>query len=615
MHKGNILKENCDQTLLRFNDTYSKRRKEVKLKKVRETIQFELPVKKSETGNTYDIYPTHNIGTDLIYVGYDTLAKELAPFDCVKIDGYVGVLFEDLRENLNQAFSKIGIKPNWVNVQDTMKKEDEINKLVAPFLGGDDPVFGKLANIALEDFFNIKKLDSLAHSNHSQPIIFYGTGAQLVPAAGKNVYFEISKNEIQFRSRAGVVRNLGATQPDHPKKMYKRFYFVDWVVLNKYKNKIKSDIDYLVDTQRTDEITWVKGDIWRKNIESLTTAPIRVRPWFEPGAWGGQWIKEKIKGLNQDADNYAWSFELILPENGVIIESSGILLEYSFDFLMYNSGENILGVDFETYQYEFPIRFDFLDTFNGKNLSIQCHPQEEYMQKHFGESITQEETYYILDKKEDALVYLGFQDGVKPNEFRKVLENSVKHKEVVDITAYVQAFKSQKHGLYLIPPGTIHSSGKNNLVLEISSTPYIYTFKMYDWLNVDLDGNPRPINIERGMDNLVFERAGRKVEEELISKPQIIESNADWELQHLPTHEKHIYDVERFLLHTAVTVQTSGKAHVLSIVEGEKMEVKVKDQTFVFHYAESFIIPAATEKYTIVNVTEKPIMVLKAFIK
>ena len=589
--------------------------RDVKQEIIRETAQFEIPLKKEVRALGYDIYPTHNIGEGLIYIGYEALAKELSSFDCIKIDGYVGILFDDVREKLDAAFLNLGIKPSWINIQDALKKEEEINSLVGPFLGGDDPVFGKLADFDLKAIFDVAKLNSLAQMDSRNPVIFYGTGAHLVPRAGKTVFFEISKNEIQYRSRAGSVFNLGATQPDDPKKMYKRFYFVDWVLLNNHKNNIKNEIDYLVDGQRKDEVTWIHGEAWRDSIKSLVTGPIRVRPWFEPGAWGGQWIREKIKGLSEDVVNYAWSFELIVPENGIIIESSGVMLEYSFDFLMFNAGREILGEDFGTYQYEFPIRFDFLDTFDGGNLSIQCHPQKKYIQEHFGEKITQEETYYILDRKNDAMVYLGFQEGVTPSDFQHALEKSVEDKEAIDITRFVQAFESQKHGLYLIPPGTIHSSGVDNLVLEISSTPYIYTFKMYDWLRVDLDGNPRPLNIDRGMDNLVFDRAGAKVEEELISKPIVIESTPNWELQHLPTHKEHLYDVHRFSIKTAVTVKTYGKAHVLSLVEGEKLKIKTKERSSIFCYAESFVIPAATGEYTIENLSSKPIMVVKSFIK
>ena len=583
-------------------------------KSIRKTQQYELPVSKDKHTGGYDIYPVHNIGDEKIWSGYDNLAKELFQYTCIKLDGYVGILFDDVRRRLEDIFIRHGVKARWVNVKEFLLPEGKINAIIEPWIGGDDMIFGKICDRRLIDFFDPDKLKAVDRED-STINVYYGTGAALVPQDGKVIFFDIAKNEIQFRSRAGVVQNLGAPSAEDPKKMYKRFYFVDWVVLNRHVKSLIPSIDWFVDGQRGDEITWMAGDEWREAITAIATRPLRARPWFEPGAWGGSWIKDHIEGLPDNVVNYAWSFELIYPENGVILESSGLMLETTFDSLLYIAGPNILGIDHPRYGDIFPIRFDFLDTINGGNLSIQCHPTVEYIRTNFGEVITQEETYYILDCQPGSKVYLGFQEGVTPEEFRRALDESHAMSLPINVDKYVQSFESGKHDLFLIPPGTVHASGRGALVLEISATPYLYTFKMYDWLRLDLDDKPRPLNIDRAMQNLVFSRNGSSVAEELICRPVLIKKTRGYSWFHLPTHSEHLYDVHRYEISTEVEIRTDGKVNVLSLVEGDEMRVRTDQLELVFQYAETFVIPASVSAYTLQNTTATTIMVIKAFIK
>ncbi len=567
----------------------------------------------------YDIYPAFPIGDGKIGVGIEALADALRHHSRVIIDGYIGIFWDHLRDELDAALHAKGVAAAWNDVRSAYLPEKQIEELIAPFMGGDDPIFGTRFTGMLADFFDKNALEALQPETRAGISILYGCGAAL---AGWDdallVYVDVPKNEIQFRSRAGSTVNLGASQPTDPKVMYKRFYFVDWIALNAHKAALTPRIDLIVDGQRPDALVFAAGSEMRNALTLMSRNYFRVRPWFEPGAWGGQWIKQRIPQLPQNVPNYAWSFELIVPENGLMLESNGVVLEMSFDFLMYHDHRAVLGQSAERFGYDFPIRFDFLDTFDGGNLSVQCHPSPQFAKRYFGETFTQDETYYILDCADDATVYLGFHDGIDPSAFRNDLEGSFENANSVDIEKYVQVFPARKHDLFLIPNGTIHCSGKNNLVLEISATPYIFTFKMYDWLRLDLDGKPRPLNIDRAFENLHFERQGARVEQELISKPYTQAVGDGWRLIHVPTHPVHFYDVRRYEIDPGCTVevQTDDSPQLMSLVEGTTILLEtMHGMQARFSYAETFVVPAAAANFRLTNNSDKLAMVVVSFVK
>lgn len=585
--------------------------------KLRKTQQYIMPTRlatESMEQNVYNIYPSAQLGGGKIFNGFESLAAYIIGKKTVMIDGYGGVFWAHIKTELQQYFDRLNLTVNWIDMDGYLKAESEIELLVSPFLGSSSSVWGTKTTLALADLF--EDMSAIKKNDNSAINIVIGTGAALCNWDASLIYLDIPKNEIQFRMRAGSTTNLGSSKIAEPAQMYKRLYFVDWVLLNQHKKQILSRVDIIADAQWPDNINWMYQADLLTALAKLSQTVFRVRPWFEPGAWGGQWMKQHIPNLNTDVVNLAWSFELIVPENGLVFESDGYLLELSFDTLMFSHNQNVLGKHAEKFGDEFPIRFDFLDTYQGGNLSIQCHPRLKYIQENFGENITQDETYYILDCDDRASVYLGFQNDIDPDKFKNALNDSQATGEAIDIEQYVQVHHAKKHDLYLIPNGTVHSAGAGNLVLEISATPYIFTFKMYDWVRLDLDGKPRPINIDHAFNNLDFERNGDRVQQELISKPAVIAGNEKYQLIHLPTHADHFYDVHRIEFDDTIQVDTDGSCHVLMLVEGQSVSIETADGTVQkFAYAETFVVPAAAISYRLKNLGDGRAKVIKAFLK
>ena len=584
---------------------------------IRGTKQPEMPaVLSGDLKAGYSIYPSFSIAEGLISSGYSSLADWMVSRKTVCVDGYVAVDWDGIKASLEKEFVERSIRVNWIDTKDFLKPEAELDKMVEPFMGTDDSVWGKVCDLSLGDFFLLDDLKNLEANTEFDLNIVWGIGASFVSSFDSIAYFDIPKNELLFRVRGKSAYNIGSKTRFNLKNTYKRLYFVDWIVLNAYKKEILPRIDLFSDTQWLDTLNWIKAEDLRNSLTAMSKTVFRPRPWFDPGVWGGQWMKERFHELAQDEVNYAWSFEIIAPENGLVLESSGKLLEISFDTLMFQESKNILGSGHQQFGDYFPIRFDFLDTFDGGNLSVQCHPALDYIQENFGEQFTQDETYYIMDCKDNAKVYLGFQEGIEPNSFRKALEQSVAEEKELDVPQYVQEFDSEKHKLYLIPNQTVHSAGKNNLVLEISATPYIYTFKMYDWLQRDKEGKPRPINIEHGFKNLDFSRQGEKVERDHISKPYVLEERDGAKVIQYPTHPVHYYAIQRLDFQDQIQVKTENKVHVLMLVEGSSIELEDRQgNKQIFHYAETFIVPASAESYKIKNLGKEEAKVILSFLK
>lgn len=544
-----------------------------------------------------------------IWLGWDAIRQEINNRSTVAagktrcvivVECYQGVHHEELWSelkalNVDHAFNTSAI----------FKTVDEVKQMTYPYIT-DDRLFGFRANFSMADFLDAQKLQNLRNelAGLSGVVLVYGHGAAVVaPDADLLIYADMPRWEIQMRSRKHEVCGLGVDNyAEAPSYHYKRGYFVDWNVCDKLKKQLLPVAALWLDTTLAGQPKMITGDTLRKGLEKTAHQPFRVVPFFDPAPWGGHWMKD-VCDLDRSVDNYGWCFDCVPEENSLYFKVQDVLFEIPSNNLVFFKTCDLLGGPVEArFGQDFPIRFDFLDTIGGGNLSLQVHPTTQYIRDTFGIYYTQDESYYLLDAEEGATVYLGLKTDVNSKEMIDALNESQETGKPFDAEKYVNRWPAKKHDHYLIPGGTIHCSGAGAMVLEISSTPSIFTFKLWDWGRLGLDGLPRPINIGHGSKVIQWERQTDFARKYLVNHVEQVAQGDGWREERTGLHENEFIETRRHWFTGTVSHNTNGGVNVFNLVEGEEAVVESPTgafEPFVVHYAETFIIPASVGEYTI----------------
>ncbi|MBL1229730.1 class I mannose-6-phosphate isomerase [Enterococcus sp. BWB1-3] len=486
-------------------------------------------------------------------------------------------------------------------------KAEEINTRIQENLT-DDRIFGLMSHHKLTDFIDKENVKNISKRLEEQTkkggfTAIYGMGASLLEQVDMVIYVDLARWEVQKRYRSGNYSNwLANNAGEDSLKMIKRGYFFEWPLADCYKQEIVDSIDYLLDIHDEQSPKLIAYDDYLQGLEEVVSQPFSLIPFFDPGVWGGTWMQKQF-GVGLTEKNLAWSFNGVPEENSLLLDFSGTCVEVPANNLVFNYAEKLLGERaFGRFGHEFPIRFNFLDTMDGQNLSLQVHPKVDYAQKEFGVNYTQDESYYVLEAKNDAVVYLGVNEGVKKEELIHALKEAEKGETGFDDEKYIYRHTMAKHDHYSIPAGTIHSSGKDAVILEISATPNRFTFKLWDWDRVDFDGLPRPVNIDHGEPNIDIYKDEQWVKRELINPFTIIDQGEGWVEEKTGLHETEFIETRRHTFSKKVRHENHGSVNVLNLIEGDEALVtspEGKFEPFLIQYAQTFIIPATIDNYEI----------------
>ncbi|MFJ4758887.1 class I mannose-6-phosphate isomerase [Streptomyces sp. NPDC088763] len=564
---------------------------------------------------SYDPRPSYPPVDGKVLAGWAAPAAELpqGPF-VLAVDGPAALDWEALTGGLTRALRSADRAVDLVDVRAHYAPNAGARMAAQP-VPADDPFFTPLSQADVSNLFD--SFPQPERPSQDGVVMVYGPGASLCEP-DVLWYADLPKRYAEAAVSNGdptVGVNLG--QPGEPGDLVRLFY-TDWPVLDRHRDAIAHRVDRWIDTQDADSPASLAGAALRSTLAHLARGPVRTRPYFNSTPWGGQWAAGEL-GFTPQAGNTALGYELIAPEAGVLVgEKDGAQVEIPFQLLCAEHPEAMLGDDVHRrFGTSFPIRFDYLDTMGGGNLSLHLHPREQYMRDVFGWPYTQHETYYVTASEDGAEVLLGLTENADVDTMRRQVEDAIGQGTAMPVEDHVQSHPATVGQLFMIPAGTPHASGAGNLVLEVSATPYLYSLRFYDWLRKDSSGASRPLPYEHGFANLDTARRGEDVRKDLIQHPRTLRSGEGWHEEVIGELPEMFYAVHRLVLtrNASAPDDTAGRFHILNVAAGEGAVIETHDgRTHSLAFAETITIPAAVGPYRLRAVGGGEVRIVKALV-
>jgi mannose-6-phosphate isomerase class I len=368
-----------------------------------------------------------------------------------------------------------------------------------------------------------------------------------------------------------------------------RLYFYDWPISDRQRELVIDSCHLYVDLSDIQRPVGINPKDLAIIVEKMSTNTLRTLPYFNDAVWGGNWAKNLL-GVNSDLMRTALGYEFIAPESAVKISNNKSQMEIPVSVLLSIDPEGFVGGKVAQYfKGDFPIRFDYLDTYMGENLSIHVHPGSGQMQEVFGVLYGQEESYYVMANSTDSVIYLGL-DG-EYQDSKSILSHPAEIGQ-----------------LYLIPHGTPHGSGKGNVVLEASTTPYLYSLRLHDWERVNSTGFPRPLNEKLALSMIDSSNHRGQMSPEFIPTPSAIDSGAGYLLELLGSRPDWYFEVLRLTLNSGArySIDLMDSFLLANVVDGDFIEANGNQ----YAYAETFMVPARMEQIDFKNISDREVVLL-----
>ena len=215
---------------------------------------------------------------------------------------------------------------------------------------------------------------------------------------------------------------------------------------------------------------------------------VKLKPFIKSFIWGGDYFQQFGKG-DQEVISELWELSLREGFSSTIVsgpDSGKPLTEVM--------KEEDVGPVSKRFPY-FPLLIKLIDA--KDNLSVQVHPSDEYALKNEN-SFGKTEMWHIIDADEGAGLYVGLNDNYTKEDIEKKLKDS----SLLDALNF---YKVKPGETYMINSGTIHAIGKGVRLIEIQQNSDL-TYRLYDYLRKDKNGNYRDLHIEKALEVIDYKK-------------------------------------------------------------------------------------------------------------
>ncbi|MGC4153614.1 MAG: hypothetical protein QM628_11080 [Propionicimonas sp.] len=569
-------------------------------------------------------------GTDAVVAALAALAK---PGARLGLDGWYGVNWQAL---IDRVIAAAEVEVVAIDASELFVSPEQIAAYQSTY-ETDDPSFGWVnSEGVLEDLLDAGRVaalrDRLAEARGgSGAVLVYGPAAciaALEAGYDSRVYVDFTMQPMLWQMWGGELVTFGRKDAN-PDYFWKKYYYNDFYLLYRQKKVAFAAMDYYISAVRDDALVMLSREVYDKVIDELVLRPIKQVKILQPGPWGAYRYRDlwEVDGLECNAWNELAGIELsIMVELG-----EGAPLFMPTQNIMQRPEQLVGKHVMAEYPDLFPLQV-WLDDgyfpkpvpFERSSMPIHDHPSTDYVREHFNEPLGRYETYYIVESYAGSSTWMGYHEDADLEEWERLCVESQNRVEIPNWQDYVVRWDTNVGDLFLIPPGTTHGHGGNQMILEMDTGPSVagteYSFFTYDFARPTWDDHaktmtapPMKMHTTHSFDNHKWIRKSR-VESHHRARPIAIDGDGKFRKDQYTSLPEMPFHIERVFMEKRAVNDTEGKyMHIATLTEGSRVTVRSlahPERETTIDRLQACTIPAGMGEYEFVNLDGSHAMVV-----